>query len=593
MRESAAKAYERWRKLKYLQKAYASFPVFLEDCMAHLGFNVTWMQNDIAKFIDAGDQSIMVQSQRSEAKTTITAIYAVYTLIQAPTNRILIISSGEKTSNQISTLILKIIQTMEQLECMRPDRQSGDRTSVEGFDVHYTLKGIEKSPSVACVGITGSFTGYRADLIIADDIESSKNSNTQRNRNHLIESTSEFSDIIDVGGRIIYLGTPHTVDSIYNRLPSMGFIVRIWPGRYPTKAQIGGYGEHLAPSIVRALERDPSLAEGGGMALDQGKPTDPHRLDEIALQRKELEKTTSRFQLQYMLNTSLADINKFPLKTDDLIVMNLDKKLFPMTVTRNPSENSYRKRNVCGHSFMTATAWDQAVGGKHIEYAPLSSKIMYVDPAGGGRNNDETAYCVLGFLNSNVFLLDVGGVPGGYSRDLMEALAKVAKDNLVNKVIIEKNFGYGAFREIFFPVLTEQYECAIEDDMVSGQKEKRIEGILAPVMARSSLVVSEDVIAKDEHCCARYSPSEQKIFSLFFQMSKLTLERNSLMHDDRLDCLAGAVGHFVDRMSIDEKEEEKRKMEADLQAWLEDPLQRNRYSTVGSKRCYSLLDKYR
>ena len=42
------------------------------------------------------------------------------------------------------------------------------------------LKGVDRSPSVACIGITGQLPGKRADLLIADDIESPKNAGTRR-----------------------------------------------------------------------------------------------------------------------------------------------------------------------------------------------------------------------------------------------------------------------------------------------------------------------------------------------------------------------------------------------------------------------------
>lgn len=590
-RESTEQSLARWNQLKTLQEFYPSFSIFLEDAMDHLGFNTTWMQHDIGAYVENGGRSIMVQAQRAQAKTTITAIYAVFCLIHEPQYRILIVSAGENTSNQISTLIIRLIMTMEGLDCLRPDKQKGDRTSIEAFDVHYGLKGVDKSPSVACIGIMGSFTGSRADLVIADDVEGKKNSITAAQREKLVEVTSEFTDIVDTGGRIIYLGTPQSTDSIYNNLPSRGFQVRIWPGRFPTTEQARVYGEHLAPKLIEKMERHPEVRTGGGILGDQGQPTDPERISELELQKKEMEKTTPRFQLQYMLNTTLADKLKFPLKTENLIVAQLDNKLYPMFVAKDPRETHLKKYSVSGHSFQMGTMWYEDTE-KFKQHAELQSKIMYIDPAGGGVNGDETAYCVIGFLNGNIFLLSAGGIAGGYSIDGMDFLADLALKHKPNEVIIEKNFGYGAFREVFLPVLRAKYECAVSDDMVSGQKERRIESILGPVLARNSLVVSSTVMDEDEDACNKYPAEKRKLYSLFFQLSKMTLVKGCLAHDDRLDALAGAVNHYVKYMAIDQADSIKKKQEAELNNWLKDPLLHNRYST-GPKRSGSTFDKYR
>ena len=44
-----------------------------------------------------------------------------------------------------------------------------DRDSTKNFDVHGSLKGIDKSASASSVGITANLQGKRADFILADD----------------------------------------------------------------------------------------------------------------------------------------------------------------------------------------------------------------------------------------------------------------------------------------------------------------------------------------------------------------------------------------------------------------------------------------
>lgn len=584
--EGYQEALLRWKQLELVQREYSEFAPFLEVCMDHLGFTTSPVQHDIGNFLSYGPQYIMVQAQRGQAKTTITAAYAVWTLIHNPHHRILILSAGGRQANEISTLIVRLIMTLDELACLRPDPTNGDRTSVEAFDVHYTLKGVDKSPSVACVGITGNLQGKRADLLIADDIESQKNARTATMREILLELTRDFISICATG-RIVYLGTPQSQESIYNTLPARGYTVRIWPGRYPTPEQLEHYGNMLAPYVSRRLEQDPSLAFGGGMLGDQGKPIDPAYLTEEILQKKETDQGPSYFQLQHMLNTKLMDAQRYPLKIEDLVIMRLDGKHFPMSVTRSFGGAGLRDFTVHNAAYRISTPHEVSP-----ETAGLQGCVMYVDPAGGGRNGDETAYAVTGFLNGNVYLLAAGGLPGGYNVTIMRKLAQIAKRWQVNKVIIEMNMGYGAFKEVWLPILRSEYSCAVEDDYVHGQKELRIIETLEPVMARGALIVNESVLEEDRDSSADYEAAKRGLYSLFHQLSKMTREKGALFHDDRADALEGAVRYWVQQLAIDQNEAVKRQREREWQEAIRDPLNHRRHELPGRKGG-SMFNRYR
>lgn len=168
-RESNEQALKRWNLLRLVQEHYADFETFLDDSMAELGFKATAIQKDIARYVDKGPKHLMVQAQRGAAKTTIASAYAVWSLIHNPATRILIFSAGNDMAKQISTAIVRLINAMETLACLRPDTNAGDRSSVESFDVHHSLKGLERSPSVKCISIGSNMAGNRADILIADD----------------------------------------------------------------------------------------------------------------------------------------------------------------------------------------------------------------------------------------------------------------------------------------------------------------------------------------------------------------------------------------------------------------------------------------
>lgn len=572
VKETAIAASIRWKKLELLQAHYSEFIPFLRDTMELLGFTTSEIQEDIGKFIAYGPDYLMVQAQRSQAKTTIAAAFAIWDLIHNPHHRVLIMSAGGSQASDISTLIVRIIMTMDVLECMRPDTTNGDRSSVEAFDVHYTLKGIDKSPSVKCMGITANLQGNRADILLADDVESMKNSMTAMMRAQLLERTLDFSSIC-TSGRIIWLGTPQSRDSIYNTLPGRGVTVRIWPGRYPTFEQEPIYGNNLAPLLKRRMDADPSLRTGGGIDGKQGQPIEGASsgyLDEHMLQRKELDQGVTWFQLQHMLNTALSDALRYPLKLDRLVLVNVTTKA-PMIVERAIDASRIVDRRVHEFGFKISTPHEVSP-----ELKEFDGVICYIDPAGGGINADETAYAVTAFLNGNVFVLEVGGIPGGYNIEHLEELASRVAVWKPQTVIIEKNMGFGAFREVFLPVLALKHKCSVEDDYVTGQKEKRIIGTLEPVIGRGALIVNESVIERDMADCERYPARDRLTYSLFYQMSKITVDRGSLVHDDRLDALEGAVRYWQEKLAIDQQESVKRQREKDYLAMIADPLMKRR-----------------
>ncbi|MDY3199263.1 MAG: hypothetical protein RBT58_12955, partial [Pseudomonadaceae bacterium] len=130
-RESPEEALQRWARLDLLRRAYPEFVPFLRDIMQELGFRTSEIQEDIGAWMQHGPDFLMVQAQRGQAKTTIAAIFAVWNLIHDPTFRVLIVSAGETQANEISTLIVRIINSVDILEMLRPDASAGDRTSVE------------------------------------------------------------------------------------------------------------------------------------------------------------------------------------------------------------------------------------------------------------------------------------------------------------------------------------------------------------------------------------------------------------------------------------------------------------------------------
>lgn len=532
------------------------FRNFLYIVWKHLHLpDPTPIQYDIANKIQNGPKRQVVEAFRGVGKSWITSAFVVHQLLLDPTLNFLVVSASKNRADDFSTFTLRLIQEIPILQHLIP--KETQRSSKIAFDVG--LAPAAHAPSVKSVGITGQITGSRADVVIADDVESLNNSLTQGMRDRLGETIKEFEAVLKPNGRILFLGTPQTEMSIYNQLPERGYEVQIWPSRYPTTAQMSGYGNRLAPTISKSLEDDPSLA---------GKPTDPLRFNEDDLLERELSYGKTGFALQFMLDTRLSDIDRYPLKLSDLIVMAINPELGPSKVVWATSPelawNDLPCVGLAGDRYYRPM---QTIG----EWTPYTGSVMAIDPSGRGK--DETGYAVVKMLNGQLFLTASGGFREGYKTENLELLANVAKQHKVNYIIVEANFGDGMFSQLLKPVLGKIYPCTIEEVRHSQQKEKRIIDTLEPVLNQHRLIIDAKVIDADYKSTASLASEVKAQYQLFYQLSRLTRDRGSLSRDDRLDALSMAVGYWVEQMARDVdvavKEAYAEKLEKELDTFMD------------------------
>lgn len=584
---------------------FTDFKAFAELGMAYLGFKLSEIQADIADYMQNGFKLRMVQAQRGEAKSTLAALYCIWLLIKDPSYRVLVVSGGEKQASDVALLIIRIIENWYLLCWLRPDVSKGDRSSVSAFDVHYSLKGIDKTASVACVGITANLQGFRADFILADDVETQKNSTTQIMRETLVLLTKEFSAIC-IKGEIMYLGTPQTKDSVYRTLPQRGFDVRVWTGRYPTDKELERYGAGvtIAPLIMERLRADPTLQTGGGIDGTRGQPTDPAHIGEETLQAKELDYGDEGFALQYMLDTTLSDAMRTKIKLSDCIVLACSAHEVPenMHYLADPKKLLTKEQN----SPATSTFRMYNAAGVSDIFVPFQTKIMVIDPAGSG--GDEIAFAAGGATNSFIFLLSTGGFAGGTTFENVHKIILKMFELDITILDIEKNMGHGVVHSLFLAhieklqnIIKRYYQASPEeqklindvtvltglthqqvgsklstfglsDYYVTTQKEKRIIDTISPITRRHKLVVSTKAIEDDWEYCMQH-PSEKRLqYSCFQQLGNITLDRNSLVHDDRADCVQRLVERLSPFLARDEVKAEQERAEEVVNQFLKNPM---------------------
>ncbi len=535
----------------------ADFVFFLFVLWRALSLPVpTRCQIDMAKKLSAGDnRRFILQAFRGIGKSFITCAFVVWKLWNNPDLKFMIVSASKERADANSIFIKRIIDLMPQLQELKP--KQGQRDAVISFDVGPAKP--DHSPSVKSVGITGQLTGSRADILIADDVEVPNNSATQAARDRLSELVKEFDAILKPGGTIIYLGTPQNEMTLYRELEGRGYTTTIWPARYPRdRKDWQSYGDRLAPMLQAELEEDPESF--------YWRPTDEVRFDDTDLKERELSYGKAGFALQFMLNPNLSDAEKYPLRLRDLIVADLDPESSPMVYQWLPNPQNKREDvpnvGLMGDSYHTY----QTVGSAFSSY---TQKILVIDPSGRGK--DETGYAVLYQLNGYIFAMEVGGMRGGYEDSTLEALAKIGRKWKVNEYVIEGNFGDGMYLELFKPVAARIHPAAVTEVKSKGQKELRICDVLEPIMGSHRLIVNAAAIVQDYQTASDKDGVRNPIYSLFYQMTRISRERGALAHDDRLDALAIGVQFFVESMAKDANKGEREVTEEWLEEQMENP----------------------
>jgi len=530
------------------------FKLFLQALWSELDLpNPTRAQYAIADYLQHGPKRLQIQAFRGVGKSWITGAFVLWTLFNNPEKKIMIISASKERADNMSIFLQKLIIETPWLVHLRP-KSDDSRWSRISFDVACSP---HQAPSVKSVGITGQLTGSRADLMILDDIEVPGNSMTEFMREKLLQLCTEAESILTPknDSRIMFLGTPQTTFTVYRKLAERAYKPFVWPARYPRK--VSQYEGLLAPQLVQDIE-------GGA---EQWEVTDD-RFDNEDLIEREASMGRSNFMLQFMLDTSLSDAEKFPLKCSDLIVTSVNPTTAPESIVWcSDPQNVIKDLPIVGlpgdyfySPMQLQGTWD-----------PYQETICSVDPS--GRGSDETAAAFISQRNGFLYLHDMRAYRDGYSDHTLLDILKGCKKYGVTKLLIETNFGDGIVSELFRKHLQQtQQGIDIEEVRANVRKEDRIIDSLEPILNQHRLVIDRSVIEWDFKSNPQAAPEERLIYMLFYQMSRMCREKGAIRHDDRIDALAQGVQYYTDAMGISALEEIKNRKRNEWNALLEEML---------------------
>jgi hypothetical protein len=551
-----------------LDALQGDFKLFLQALWSQLDLpEPTRAQYAIADYLQHGPKRLQIQAFRGVGKSWITGAFVLWVLFKNPEKKIMIISASKERADNMSIFLQKLIIETPWLKHLQP-KSDDARWSRISFDVNCSPS---QAPSVKSVGITGQLTGSRADLMILDDVEVPGNSMTEMMREKLLQLCTEAESILTPkeDSRIMYLGTPQTTFTIYRKLAERNYRPFVWPARVPRK--LANYEGLIAPQLQEDID----------MGADPWSVTDPDRFSHEDLLEREAAMGRSNFMLQFMLDTSLSDAEKFPLKMADLVVTSVNPQSAPDSVIWCSDP-----RNVLKELPTVGLPGDYFYSPMQLqgEWGPYQETICSVDPS--GRGTDETAAAYISQRNGFLYVHEVRAYRDGYSDNTLLDILKGCKKYNVTKLVVETNFGDGLVAELFKKHIQQtQQGIDVEEVRANVRKEERIIDALEPILNQHRLIVDKGVIEWDYNSNKDDPPEKRLLYMLFYQMSRMCREKGAVRHDDRLDALAQGVKYFTDAMGISAMEVVKQRKRDDwndmLESFLDDPQAATNHLALG------------
>ena len=545
------------------------FRLFLTAIWTHLALPPpTRAQLCIAEYLQHGPKRLQIQAFRGVGKSWITAAFVLWTLYNDANKKIMVVSASKDRADSFSIFCQRLILEVPWMSHLRP-KNDDQRWSRVSFDVGTAAP--HQAPSVKSVGITGQLTGSRADLMVLDDVEVPNNSMTELQREKLLQLVTECESILTPkpDSRIMFLGTPQTTFTVYNKLRERAYKPFVWPARYPRKVAM--YEGLLAPQLEKDLENETDLT---------WNPTDT-RFKEDDLLERESAMGRSNFMLQFMLDTSLSDAEKFPLKFSDLIINPVNPETAPENIIWCSSKDNIVKELPC-----VGLPGDYYYSPMQVqgEWKPYSETICSVDPS--GRGTDETVACFISQLNGFMYLHEIYASTDGYSDSTLLAILARCKKYKASTLLIESNFGDGMVSELFRKhAINKNVPINIEETRANVRKEDRIIDSLEPVFNQHRLVIDPKVIKWDYESGSERPTETRFQYMLGYQISRMCREKGAVKHDDRVDALAQGVKWFTDALSISadsvKLDRERQEWQDHLQAWMDDPQSEANHLVLG------------
>jgi len=275
------------------------FPYFVWLWNRNQGRDTPALHVRIARWLDArwsrGDRRLLLLAFRNSGKSTLLGLFAIWLLHREPMLRVLVLSADAPLAAKLVRVARRTVELHPATRVLLPARRT--EWAADRFTV--ARPHAARDPSLLARGLSGNITGSHADVVVCDDVEVPRTSDTAGKRATLRERLGEIDYVLEPGGLLLYAGTPHSFYSIYAAAPRRdageerafldGFVrlevplvgpdgVSPWPERFP-------------PEVVERIRASTGPARFASQMLLQPMSAEDGRLDpdRITLYREELE----------------------------------------------------------------------------------------------------------------------------------------------------------------------------------------------------------------------------------------------------------------------------------------------------------------
>lgn len=189
------------------------------------------------EFMEGGEDdpdTAVVMLPRGHSKSTNLDIFNAWCIYRNPNEMILHQGTADRDAFKCSLGTLAILRS-------HPLTENDERFKKrEGVKSKWWVNASEddRYGTFTGAGILSGVTGQRATLLQNDDVETPKTTNTQEKRDKLVFTLGEQIHIAVPNSKTLYIGTPHSHDSLYTKLIEKGaktFIVKMFEHEHRLK----------------------------------------------------------------------------------------------------------------------------------------------------------------------------------------------------------------------------------------------------------------------------------------------------------------------------------------------------------------------
>ncbi|WP_207460163.1 phage terminase large subunit [Azospirillum sp. SYSU D00513] len=199
------------------EAARKGFVAFVQDWNRLSELSTPRHHRDLAAWLEercrGHNRNMLLMAFRGAGKSSLVGLFAAWLLYDDPNRRLLVLAADLKLAKKMVRNVKRIIERHPDTAGLKPPARDRDQWAQDQFTVVRTRE--LRDPSMIASGIGGNITGSRADVVICDDVEVPRTSDSAVKRDDLREKLAEIEYVLVPGGAQLYVGTPHSYYTIY------------------------------------------------------------------------------------------------------------------------------------------------------------------------------------------------------------------------------------------------------------------------------------------------------------------------------------------------------------------------------------------